>query len=1599
MDFSSQWLKDFGLFLRRGRRALAARKRDRLRAAKARATPRWSPIEALESRALLSTAIVTGIDNPVNAAPDSATIVFSEAVTNVDLSNITLRKSGILITTPGGAAITDSGDGITWNLTGISAAFSTDGTYKITVLRDGIIDIDDSDGTDGLTSNASTTFVLDTAAPAAPTGLDLATASDSGSSNTDDLTSDATPTITGTAEADSDVELFDGVTSVGTTTADNTGAWSITSSALTSGDRSLTAKATDAAGNTSVASATLVVTIDTAVATPIITGLTSATDTGASDTDGITSNTAPTLAGTAEPDATVEIFDGDTSLGTATTDGSGDWTFDTGTLTVGDHSFTAVATDVAGNVSTASSASLVTVDTGAPAAPAALTLDPASDSGTLLDSLTSDTTPTITGTAEADSAVALFDGVTSVGTATANGSGAWSITTSVLGTGPHTLTAKATDTAGNTGVASAALVVTIDTTAPSAPAALNLVDASDSGTSNTDDLTNDATPTITGTAEAGATVELFDDLTSVGTAVADGSGNWSITSSALSDGEHPLTAKATDAAGNTGVASSSLVVTTDATAPDAPAALDLATGSDSGSSNSDDITSDTTPTITGTAEAFSTVELFDGDTSVGTAVADLSGDWSITTSALSSGVHTLTAKATDEAGNTSVASASLDITIDTTVAAPVITGLTSATDTGSSNTDGITGDTTPTLAGTAEANASVEIFDGVTSLGTATADGSGAWTFDTGTLTEDEHSFTAVATDVAGNVSATSAASVIEVDITAPDAPLALDLADASDSGSLGSDDLTSDNTPTITGTAEAGSLVELFDGSSSLGTATADGSGNWSITSSLGDGAHTLTAKATDAAGNTSAASASLVITIDTTAPDAPAALDLATGSDSGSSNSDDITSDTTPTITGTAEADSTVELFDGNTSVGTATADGSGNWSITSSALSEGAHALTAKATDAAGNTSAASAALDITIETTVAPPVIAGVAPGSDTGSSDTDNITNSTAPTLTGTAEPNSSIELFEGSTSFGSLNVDGGGVWTFNPGTISEGDHTFTVVTTDRAGNVSAASAPLVVTVDVTAPAVPTALDLLAGSDSGASNTDDLTSDATPTITGLADVGSTVELFDGVNSVGTATADSFGYWTITSTTLSDGVHNLTATATDTAGNTSSASTSLVVTIDTTAPDAPAALDLATLTDSGPSSSDGITFDTTPTVTGTAEADSTVELFDDVTSVGTATADGSGAWSITSSALSEGDHTLTAKATDAAGNTGVASAPLDITIDTTGPTATITAVTPDPRSSPVNSITIVFSEAVTGLDLADLTLTRNSGANLLTGSQTLTTSDNITWTLGNLAPLTNTPGAYTVTFLAVDTGVIDAAGNDATVPAADSFTTIINSKTPTLTSVKTLKSAIKDVPFTITYADLLSAANEKDKDAGTIFTFRIDSVTSGTLTKNGSPVVAGTTTLAEGESLVWTPPAGKTSAGLGAFKVSVTDGATFSKKPVQVKVKIDKPKVGIVRTADAAEAGPTNGTFTVTRNGNTTADLIVKYSVSGKAKKGTDYVTLTGTVTILAGQTTATITVTPLTDAVNDPNETVKLTLKTSSAYAIDSLAKLATLTIV
>jgi hypothetical protein len=463
---------------------------------------------------------------------------------------------------------------------------------------------------------------------------------------------------------------------------------------------------------------------------------------------------------------------------------------------------------------------------------------------------------------------------------------------------------------------------------------------------------------------------------------------------------------------------STVGVLVDAVPPVAPT-LNATVTLDSGSSNVDNVTSDTTLTVTGTTEANATIKLYDGVTQVGTVAADGAGNYTVTSSALSAvaatgDVHSLTTTATDVAGNTGPASGVVSVTVDTTApGAGVLNGVIT-TDTffaPGTALDRITSDTTITVTGTTDANAAVILYDGVTNVGSTNADGLGAFTITSSALSGSSggvaHSLTTTSTDLAGNVGGASNSVSVTVDTSALSPALSTTISQDTFGTGIGTavDRVTSDTTITVTGTAEANATVDLYVDAVLNATTTANGSGNYTVTSTAvsavaatGD-AHSLTTVQTDIAANVSAASAPVGVTVDTTAPAAPT-ISNTIMNDTGPSIADNYTSDTTVQVTGTAEANSLVTLYDGVTSVGSAIAVG-GNYTITSSVLSApGAHTLTTTSGDLAGNVSGSSAAVtpNVTVDLTPTGAPSVSLTAASDSGTSNSDGVTSINTPTV-------------------------------------------------------------------------------------------------------------------------------------------------------------------------------------------------------------------------------------------------------------------------------------------------------------------------------------------------------------------------------------------------------------------------------------------------------------------------------------------------------------------------------------------------------------------------------------------------------------------------
>jgi len=530
-------------------------------------------------------------------------------------------------------------------------------------------------------------------------------------------------------------------------------------------------------------------------------------------------------------------------------------------------------------------------------------------------------------------------------TVTADAMGVWSATLAGLPQGLVTVSVSQEDPNGETATADTSFIYDSATATPT------IVLVTDTGADTSDNLTNDRTPTFSGTAEAGATISLLFDGTEVATATADGDGNWEATvTAALDDGEKAFEARATDIAGNVAT-SAPIVVEIDGTAPAIPG-IDLVAASDS-ADPTDNVTTDTTPTFTGAADAGTTIRLFAGVDLVGSTVA-VNDAWEITSSVLTDGTYAMTVESEDAAGNVS-SSDPLEVVIDTTAPVTPLLALVAASDTGASSTDNITKDNTPTFLITGEAGTAVTVLRGSTDVasGVIGLDGTVELT-PTSELLDGSEAMTVVSTDQAGNT-ATSDELVVTIDTTMPQPGIDLDA--ASDSGDSDADNITSVTLPSFSGTAKALSTVQILRDGVLVDSVTADDVGEWTWTSGmLADGTYGFEAISTDVAGN-EASSGELEVVIDTAAPAAPALAVLAVTSVSGG----------TFNVSGTGESGTRVSVFAGATLLGTA-AVVAGAWSLAyeGTPLVAGSYSLTAAAADVAGNLGVASAAYELTVDT---------------------------------------------------------------------------------------------------------------------------------------------------------------------------------------------------------------------------------------------------------------------------------------------------------------------------------------------------------------------------------------------------------------------------------------------------------------------------------------------------------------------------------------------------------------------------------------------------------------------------------------------------------
>jgi len=892
-----------------------------------------------------------------------------------------------------------------------------------------------------------------------------------------------------------------------------------------------------------------------------------------------------------------------------------------------------------------------------------------------------------------------------------------------------------------------------------------------------------------------------------------------------------------------------------------------------------------------------------------------------TTGTLAAGSHTFYVRAKDAAGNTDATPASRTFFVDTAAPDTTITATPTSLSNSTSANFSFTGNDG---SGSGIASFQLKLDTGSFASATSPATLTG--------LSQGSHTVEIRATDNAGNVDATPATFTWTVDTSPPAAPVTNTPVNGSRIGST---------TPTYSGTAEGNSTVTVSVDGSSIGTTTASAGGLWTLTqpTALSQASHTVRATATDAAGNTSPNSNTNTFTVDTTPPAAPVTVTPANGSTTG----------TTPSVTGTAEANSTVTVVLDGSSIGTTTADAGGNWTKATTALADGSHTVKSRAADVAGNVGPDSNTNTFTVDGTP-PPAPVVTAP---TNSSRT----NDSTPTFTGTAENGSLVSvIIDGTTAGTATSI--GGVWSFTSGTLADSAHTVRATATDVAGNVSPSSSTINFTVDTTAPPAP-----VVSSPDG-----DRIGDSTPLITGSAESNATILIYIDGAYAGTTNANVGGNWTYTVTsTLAEEAHTVKATATDSVGNVSPDSVINTFYVDTTPPAAP----VVVAPDDG-----SRTTNNTPTLHGTTEPYSTVyvTLTGPTPLTGSTSAGQNGVWIYPiNTARADGSYSVTVYAKDGVQNTGPDSNTNTFTVDTTAPTVALSTAAPDPAPLSGFTVTAQFSEAVTDFSSADLVV---SGASV----NDFTIVDPSTYTFF-VTP--NAPGVTVTVDIAASAGN-DLAGNAST--AATQFTkTVIDRAVSIAANVSSVIEGNGDSilnygftvsrtggtvgPVTISYAVTGSGAepaNAADFLGGTL--------PSGTVTIADGQASASVTLNIARDLIVeadetFTVTLSSPDNGYVLDTASATGSITND----------DSATLSVAKLNDGAEYPKVDGKFRITLTAPASAPTLVGYTLGGTASAGTDYTAPVGTATVTAGSTFVDVTIPVVTDYVIEGAEMVVIQL--------------------
>ncbi|HBA8762430.1 TPA: Ig-like domain-containing protein [Escherichia coli] len=973
-----------------------------------------------------------------------------------------------------------------------------------------------------------------------------------------------------------------------------------------------------------------------------------------------------------------------------------------------------------------------------------------------------------------------FGGKTYTATVAANGTWALNVPAAdlaALGQGAQTITASVNDRAGNPGQTTHAL--TVDTVAPTVTIATV---AGDDIINNAEQL---AGQTISGTttAEVGQTVTVTFNGQSWTATVGSG-GSWSVFIPAqqfagLSDGSYTISATVSDQAGNPGSASRGVTLNGDVPSVtiNTFASDDVVNAAEHGSSL---VISGTT-----TAPVGQTLTLtLNGKTY--TTTVQTGGSWSYTlgsadVTALADGnAYVINASVSNAIGNTG--SSNHTITVDLSAPAMGINIDSLQADTGLSASDFITsvspvvvnGSLTAALASNETAQISI---DGGVTWTTLTVTGT-TWRYnDSRTLTDGNYLYQVRVIDAAGNVGATDSQNVV-IDTIAPDPAVKTIAISAitTDTGLITNDFFTSDTTLAVSGTLgaalSAGEFAQIsIDGGTTWQNLSVSGlTWTWLDGRTLTDGNYNYQVRVIDTAGNIGA-TASQIVTVDTTAPLASKTIAIAgISDDTGLSSSDFVTRDTTLTVRGTLgaalAADERAQIsLDGGVTWTTLTVIGT-SWSYADGrTLTDGTWNYTVRVVDLAGNvgqTATQNVVVDTTSPEAAKSITITGIS--DDTGASSSDFITSDTSLTVRGV------LGAALGANEFAQISTDNGATWVnvtvaadglnwsyVDGRTLTNGTTTWQVRVVDLAGNVGATGSQSA-QIDTVNPAQVLTIASIS-TDTGSSATDFITSDTSLTLTGSLGAGlasgevAQISLDGGATWITLTTNGT--QWTYTDgRTLTDGSYVYQVRVLDLAGNTGPVVSKTVV-VDTINPTATPTI--VSYTDDvgqrqGTLSSSQATDDTTPLLNGVLSgplaSGEVVYLYRNGLLLGAVTMVGALNWTYSDSGLVSGAYTYSARVVDLAGNI-TASSDFVLTVDTSIPT-TLAQITSQTTRDTTPIISGVITAALASGQYVEVVINGKTYTSEPGGAVVVDPAHN-TWyvQLPDTDALTVSATAYTVT----------------------------------------------------------------------------------------------------------------------------------------------------------------------------------------------------------------------------------------------------------